>query len=158
MFEKLTSVNRKKIRDALILKDSRVLEILKQVQISKTFENVVLVDMAIDLADELHIKPEEALGIILSLTNVINKRTIVCKPSHFRDILTLMPYYNYRHNKYMVRTVIHHKLKDNIVTDMHKMGTDTHLSKKGITKDLSNKISEEKRIDKLLAIVFGFKK
>jgi len=146
------------IRRGTLVASPEIASLLKDLQIKGTYENIVSLDTAMDIANELKISTTDAYAFLLKLSEVITKRLHHGKTAVIPNAFSIYPARSHANDKKIIAKVrllrqLARQIDRCVVADV-----DTHRTEKFKTqekKDIINRITEKKDIDTLMYLIFG---
>lgn len=138
--------------DAIQIHKPLIPELLKNLSLNKTYDNVILIEMAIELADILGIPDRDAYAILIAISDLIDKRNLEGKPSVIRDMLHISP------RKLKKGVTLSVRKKQSYEKRLRKFFVAPRDSKarQEVINEIINRISENKRMNNLLYLIFGY--
>jgi len=154
--------------EALTSTNKKILPLLKDFGIKKDVYTIVTMDMAIELADMLHVSTEESYSILIAVSNLIDKRTLEGNLSVIDNLFMVYPKRNLKHRNPLGNrpTVLHMRVCSSFKKRINQQFVpmwDEYVPnykqnkrlKSIVVNDIINKISEKRRISLLLSDLFG---
>ena len=155
--------------NAVAQSNKKIPMLLAEFGLKKDMYNIITLDMTMELAEMLHISTEEAYSILIAVSNLIEKRTMEGKISVIDNLIMLYtrPQLVRRRikgkpTKTILRMIVTSTFRKNINKQFIPPWSDNNpryqlnkKEKKIIVDGILDKISEKRRINFLLADLFG---
>lgn len=165
-------IDRNKLKihaDTIAHSNKKIPLLLKEFDLKRNIYSIITLDMTIELAEMLHISTEEAYGILLALSNLIEKRTMEGKISVIDDLFMVFPTKHKLPKDNVFPTTLRmvanngfkKRIRQKFIPTWNK-DTPNHIAneklRNAVITDIINKISEKRRLNVLLADLFGYNK